>query len=234
MRHATALCGLVAVLAASSLCAQETKDGQPVEMKASDGTAITGKLYGKGPTALVLCHGRAYTKGAESFAEEARWLASKGLMCLALSFRGYPGDTPAATMAGQDLDIVAAFDHVVGLGARRIYVLGSSMGGFATFKALAALGEKPQFAGIIILSAFHPQVTGREPGRKLFVVAEDDRRLYPKVMVTFIKTASPKQAIVFKKGGHGQQLFKTHAKELLEAIRLFAVMGSLAPGSGER
>jgi len=123
-------------------------------------------------------------------------------------------------MEGQDLDILAAFDHLAGLGAKRIYVLGSSMGGFAALKALKPLSEKPQFAGIIILSAFSQESIRGIGGRKLFVVAEDDRIL-TNLLRTFIRATGPKHCTVFHRGGHGQALFKTHRDELLEQIRLF-------------
>jgi len=226
MRPRAMRLALCVAVAHGLVWAGEAQQGQRVEMKASDGTAITGKLWGTGPTALVLCHGRAYTTGADSFADEARWLAAKGIRCLALSFRGYPGDRPAASMAGQDLDVLAAFDHLAGLGAKRITVLGSSMGGFAALKAFRALSEKPQFAGIVVLSAFSQESIRGLGGRKLFVVAEDDRRLYPNLLRTFIQATGPKHCIAFRKGGHGQQLFKTHREELLEQIRAFETTGA--------
>ena len=211
---------LVVVCAAGASFAQESVTGQLIEMTASDGKTVTGKLYGQSGIALLLCHGRRYTTGADSFADECRDLQAKGVMCLAISFRGYPSDSPPM-LPGQQLDIVAAVDALVERGAKSIYVLGSSMGGFAALDALAALAPKPQFKGLIILSAFQPQDRVTAPCRKLFVVAEDDRRLWPKVMAMFIKSTAPKQAVVFKTGGHGQQLFKTHRDELMAEILTF-------------
>lgn len=211
---------LVVVCAASASLAQEPAPAQPVEMTASDGKTVTGKLYGQSDTALVLCHGRRYTSGADSFADECRDLQAKGIMCLAISFRGYPSESPPM-LPGQALDIVAAVDALVERGTESIYVLGSSMGGFAALDALKALCARPQFKGLIILSAFQSQGRVTAPCRKLFVVAEDDRRLWPKVMAMFIKAAAPKQAVVFKTGGHGQQLFKAHRDELVAEILTF-------------
>ncbi len=223
------LLALAAVLAACPLLAGEAPQGEAVEMKASDGQTLTGRLYGEGGTALVLCHGRAYTKGADSFASEAQWLAARGIRCLALSFRGYPGGAPASSMEGQDLDVLAAFDRLAGLGAKRITVLGSSMGGFAVLKALEPLGERPQFAGIVVVSAFTQESLRGVGGRKLFVVAEDDRRLVAPLLRTFITASGPKHCIVYDRGGHGQALFKTHRGELLEAIRSFVAPPAAAP-----
>ena len=211
---------LVVVCAAGVSLAQEPAPAQLVEMTASDGKAITGKLYGQSETALVLCHGRRYTTGAASFADECRDLQAKGIMCLAISFRGYPSDSPPM-LRGQELDVVAAVDALVERGAKNVYVLGSSMGGFAALDALKALSAKPQFRGVVILSAFQSQGRVTASCRKLFVVAEDDRRLWPKVMAMFRKAAAPKQAIVFRTGGHGQQLFETRRDELMAEILTF-------------
>lgn len=221
MRRRAMLLLALAAVAGRVLAGEAAVEGEAVELKTSDGKTIAGTLYGDGETALVLCHGRAYTTGAKSLATEARWLAARGVRCLALSFRGYPGDAPAASMEGQDLDILAAFAHLARAGAKRIYILGSSMGGFATLKALKPLSEKPQFAGVVILSAFTQESIGGLGGRKLFVVAEDDRRLLAPLLRTFIQASGPKRCMVFARGGHGQQLFQAHRAELLEEIRAF-------------
>jgi len=221
MNRRNVLFTLIASLSASLLYAGQASEAQAVEMKASDGMKVTGTLYGTSHTALILCHGRGYLTGADSFAQECRLLQARGLMCLAINFRGYPAKAPP-DLPGMELDVLAAFDLLARRGARSIYLLGSSMGGVAVYKALEELKARPRFAGFIILSASYPRVCRRVGGRKLFVVAEDDRALYPKVLATFIEAGSPKQAVVFRKGGHGQALLKTHREELLDLIALLA------------
>jgi len=203
-------------------------EAEPVKISTPDGQIIAGKLYGKAPTALILCHGRAYTDGADSFADEARALQARGLMCLAISFRGYPTTAPR-DLPSRELDVVGACDFLVNRGARRIFVLGSSMGGSAALKALKALSAKPQFAGILILSAFDSEAVQGIAAPKLFVVAYDDRRVYAKMMAMFIVAAPPKQAVVFEKGGHGQALLKSHRRDLFDRIAQFTA----APTGGE-
>jgi acetyl esterase/lipase len=207
----------LACLSAATLAAQ---DGQPFQTKASDGRPVSGKVYGESDTALILCHGRMYTDGADSFAEECRHFQAQGVMCLAVHFRGYPAASPAM-LPGQHLDVAAAFDYAVQAGAKRVFVLGSSMGGFAVLKALRELSSRPQLAGIVILSAFDVEACKAAACSKLFVVAKDDARLYPEVMAMAEAAAPPKQPLVFPTGGHGQQLFKTRRDELLKAILAF-------------
>jgi len=208
--------------------AGEGQAWEAVEMATSDGRTATGKLYGSGETAIVLCHGRMYLKGAGSFSKECEALEERGLMCLALNFRGYPGVQPP-DLTGNEFDVVAAFDCAVKRGARRVFLLGSSMGGVAVYKALATLKDKPQFAGFVILSAFYPRVTRGVGGRKLFVVAQDDRGIYPKMLATFVEAGAPKQVIVFPKGGHGQKLFEAYRKELIDLIELLTQEYAPAP-----
>jgi hypothetical protein len=74
---------------------------------------------------------------------------------------------------------------------------------------------------MVILSAHHTEACRGVGGPKLFFVSEDDREFYTRTVITCIKAASPKQLVVFKIGGHGQTLFKTHGQEVLDRISLF-------------
>ena len=212
----------LALLALSMPLLAAEKPGEPTTIRfaANDGTQLTARLWGTGSTALILCHGRRYTTGAASFDAQCRALAARGIRCLALSFRGYPADAPPV-LRGREKDIMAAFGYLATHGARRIYVLGSSMGGFTALAALKDLTDQPQFAGIIILSAVDPKACAAAECPKLFFVAKDDARLYRYMLTMFYAAAPPKQAVVFKSGGHGQQLFTTHGREILDHIHLF-------------
>jgi hypothetical protein len=195
--------------AAEAAMAKEAQAPKPklVKMLATDGKKITGWLWGKGETALILCHGRAYATGGDSFARECQYFAAKGIRCLALNFRGYPAEAPP-TLPGKENDIMAAFGHLATRGARRIFVLGSSI-------------AQPQFRGIIILSAFDKSACDQAPCPKLFFYAQDDARLYKYVQMMFYKAAPPKRAVVFETGGHGQMLLKSHGQQIVEQIHLF-------------
>ena len=208
--------------ALGSLAAAGGKAPKPtiVQMTAEDGKAITGWLWGKGETALVLCHGRAYATGGQSFARECQYFAARGVRCLAVNFRGYPADAPPS-LKGKENDVLGAFGYLATHGAKRIYVLGSSMGGFAALGALKQLSAQPQFAGLIILSAFDKNACDAAPCPKLFFFAEDDARLYKYMQMMFYRAAPPKQAVVFKTGGHGQALLKSHGQEIVDQVWLF-------------
>ena len=66
-----------------------------VSFSTGDGGVIYADLYGQGERAVVLAHGGRFNK--ESWAKQARILASAGFRVLAIDFRGYgqsrgPGD----------------------------------------------------------------------------------------------------------------------------------------------
>jgi len=210
----------------SSLALAAGKEAKPppkptlVQMTAEDGKKITGWLWGAGDTALILCHGRARMDGGKSFDRECQYFVTRGVRCLALNHRGYPADAPPDAK-GREHDVMGAFGHLATHGAKRIFVLGSSMGGFAAFGALESLRQQPQFAGLIVLSAFDKTALDEAPCAKLIVYAADDARLYKYMQMMVYKAAAPKTVLVFKTGGHGQQLLKTHGQEVVDQVWMF-------------
>lgn len=202
------------------------KDPQPVQIKTADGKTITAKLYGDGKTALILCHGRSYRNGGESFAEQCRHFQQKEIACLAIDFRGYPSES-LPDVTGLEQDVIAAFDFLVQRGGERIYILGSSMGGSATLDALRTLDGRKQLAGIIIISAADPEACARARCRKLFIVAENDPAgSFAGVKAMHASASEPKQLVTFEIGGHGQSLFKSRGTEMLNAIGKFIEDGA--------
>lgn len=195
--------------------------GEKNSMKTSDGKQIQGLLFGESTTAIILCHGKGYKTGAKSFQKECEYLEKKKILCLALSFRGYPSDAPQ-NLRGREKDIIAAFDYLVKeKQAKNIFILGSSMGGFITFSALPLLEKRPEYRGAIILSAYRSKSYKSSSKPKLFIVAKDDKSYYPKVLSAFSKANTPKQMIAYSRGGHGQSLFNSHKEEILEQILSF-------------
>lgn len=213
-----ALCAAASAAEPKEAAAEEAQE--TVRLTTSDGKTVTGLLSGKGDTALILCHGRGYKTGAASFKKESAALAKKGIRCLALSFRGYPADAPPWPRDGE-LDIRAAFDHLDKAGAKRIFVLGSSMGGFLALRALKHLETNPKFGGVIVVSAYNNAACKASKAPKLFVVAENDRGYYKKTVSCFRAAADPREIITYKTGGHGQSLFRAHGDGLLDKIAAF-------------
>lgn len=205
--------------------AEQAAQPQSVQIQMSGSNSSSGKLYGDSKSALILCHGRFYKTGGDSFAEQCLAFKQRGIACLAINFRGYPSQSPP-DLAGKEEDVIAAFEFLVQRGATRIFVLGSSMGGYATLAALKTLDARPQLAGIIIISASDPAACAQARCRKLFIAAENDPSSCLGVKATHTSAPEPKQLLIFDHGGHGQALFKNRGAEMMNAISKFIETGT--------
>ena len=128
--------------------------GTPVAFRTADGVRIAGRVFGDGRIGVVLGH---QIDGDQrdwwNFAEE---LADEGYRALTLDFRGYcPRDGAGCSGDGGTADawrdLVAAAEWLRGRGARRIVLVGASMGGTAATVAGAERASAPD--GLIALSA---------------------------------------------------------------------------------
>ncbi|MDQ3067294.1 MAG: alpha/beta hydrolase, partial [Actinomycetota bacterium] len=150
---------LVAVLAAFASTAgaapqraqHDCVKGGELWFHAADGTKLVGHRFGKGTTAVILTH---QSEGDLcDWLPYARRLASKGYFVFPIDFRGY-GFSQYRTGAASTrfaADIAAATKALRGLGKKKIFVVGASMGGIASLVAGANIG--PPLAGVISVSA---------------------------------------------------------------------------------
>ena len=191
-----------------------------ITLRTIDAKTIEGLIWGKGDTALILCHGGAFKEGGASFKHEAQFFANHGFKCLAISFRGYPTEIPTRPISGE-YDVRAAVEFMSRSGVKQYFLFGSSMGGHFALKAVPFLKDDPAFGGLILLSAYDNQVLGKLEKPKLFVTAKDDDIYYGPVTKCFAAAAPPKQMIAYSKGGHGQRLFVEHGQALLDQILQF-------------
>jgi uncharacterized protein len=120
---------------------------QPLWLTTSDGVRLYAIEAGRGPTSVVLAH-----QGRSDLCEElpyAKTLLAHGLRVLAFDFRGngrsqYSNKSPLAL--GRDL--AAAVARARADGARRVFLIGASMGGAAVVQNAAGL----PVTGLISLS----------------------------------------------------------------------------------
>lgn len=126
-------------------------DGTLITMTASDGQQIKGVLLGSGTAGVVFGHQGNRTLC--SWLEFAHTLADKGYMALAVDFRGYGGSTlkgGAQKQTSADLDIAAAVAELRTRGAKRIAIVGASLGAIGA--AVAAPQITPPIQGIVHIS----------------------------------------------------------------------------------
>ena len=192
-----------------------------VSFATSDGGRVFANLYGTGDHGVVLAHGAIFNK--ESWAKQSEQLAAKGYRVLAIDFRGY-GKSKAGSMGNRlELDLLAAVGYLRDHGAKRVSVVGGSMGGGAA--AEAAVEAKEGDIDRLVLLA-HSPVSRPEKmkGNKLFIVSEGDGSKRS-VQRQHEAAAEPKKLVIMPGDAHAQHIFRTkHAEELMNHI--FAGLGS--------
>src|SRR5919201_1956798 len=121
-----------------------------VRFRAADGTRLVGARFGTGTTAFVLAH--QSNGDVCQWAPYARRLAALGYLAFPFDFRGH-GDSqyrpyPASRrLAG---DVSGAVKAVRRLDAKKVVLVGASLGGIAVI--VAAANTRPAVDGVISLS----------------------------------------------------------------------------------
>jgi pimeloyl-ACP methyl ester carboxylesterase len=177
--------------------------------------------------AVVLAHGGQFNK--ESWAKQARVLADAGFEVLAIDFRGYgkshgPGDSDVLS-APLKLDVLAAVRYLKTNGAKRVSLVGGSMGGSAAGDASIAL-PPGEIDRVVMLGAAPNEPAEKLHSPTLWIVARDDTsgsgpRL-PGIRAQFEKAPEPKRLILLDGSAHAQYLFQTdQADRVMQEILRF-------------
>jgi pimeloyl-ACP methyl ester carboxylesterase len=129
-------------------CIRPSDRATNVTFRAAGGARLEGSVLGRGPTGVVFAH----TTGADrcQWLPFARELARKGYRALVLDMRGY-GTSSGTTNTDPHLDVIAAAAELRRRGARRIVLMGASMGG--TGVVAAAPRIRLAVSGVAELSA---------------------------------------------------------------------------------
>lgn len=192
-----------------------------VSFPTADSGLVYADLYGKGEHGIVLAHGGRFNK--ESWGLQAKALAEASFRVLAIDFRGYgqsdgPGQANPLS-APLYLDVLAAVRYLHQAGAKKVSVIGGSMGGGAAAEAsiAAAPGEIDR---LVLLAAMAIDRPEQIKGRKLFITACQDTtasgtpRLV-KIREQFDKAPEPKALVILEGYAHAQALFQTDQNERL-------------------
>jgi len=173
----------VAALPAGSGRAHSCVRGNELWFEAADGARLVGHRFGGrtpgGKTTVVLAH----MSGGDlcQWLPYARVLARAGLFVFAFDFRGHGFSRGRQSYARVGADVAAAVRTVRRLGARRVVVVGASLGGIAT--VVAAASVRPALDGAVAISA-PAQIEGRVNALlsaprirvpMLYLAAEQDR-----------------------------------------------------------
>jgi dienelactone hydrolase len=199
------------VVAASTTWAQRT-----VTFPLVDGAAqVQGDLYGSGTRGLILAHGGRFDE--KSWKPQAEEFARKGFVVLAVRFRGdtmNPDGSPSAEGSDADnaADVLAAAAYLRKMGAKTVSAIGGSLGGDAVGDA-DTMGRPGTFDRMVFLGSEGGEHPEKLSGRKLYLVARDDRSGYglrlPGIEAHYEQAPEPKKLVIVDGSAHAQYLFGT-------------------------
>jgi pimeloyl-ACP methyl ester carboxylesterase len=173
----------------------ERADYQAVRFRAGDGVELAGRLWRKGDVAVILAHGFSQGSAQETWLPFPGVLAKRGYTVLSFNFRGFC-DSEACSGGTNEFgnnwrDAMAAVAHLEERGAKKIFLIGASMGGLAVLRAARTPGV--DLAGVVSLATpqfpskyyeVEPQANDVTPARlkqtdepKLFIAGKDDVQL---------------------------------------------------------
>jgi alpha/beta superfamily hydrolase len=201
---------------------------ETVSFQTSDGTQLSGRIFGHGTTAIILAHMGGATQG--SWYAMAKLLAERGFTVMTFDFRGVGLSEGFRFLSQAPVDLMAAVELLEGRGYDRIACVGASYGGTA---CMAVAKEYPFIALGVLSSRFtegSPNGITRDELAaltmpKLFVSSEDDHLNIPNIVQEMYDVSQePKQIIFYPGGYHGTAIFLTpYGSDLEEALLDFLV-----------
>jgi len=195
-------------------------DPTPVSFKATDGVPLQGHLFGAGPAAVILAH--MFPADQTSWFPVARTLAEKGYRALTFDFRGYGGSGGEKTPAEIDRDVEGAY-RLLDPDAKRIFLVGASMGGTASLIVASRLPVQ----GIVNLSApvAFQGLTAEQAIRQvkapvLFITSEGDVNAVMAARWMEHTGEFPGRILIFPGAEHGTRLLRPPAGGKVEEVIL--------------
>jgi dienelactone hydrolase len=197
----------------------------PVAFETSDGVRLEGRLFGPEDSSagVVVAHGLSLDQSSWfTFADR---LGDAGYRVLTFNFRGYcPGGDLGCSGGDKDIasapdDLVAAVDEIRSQGARRVGVLGSSMGGTATLVVAASLGD--DLDALVALSAptqieglaAGPEVLETITAAKLFLAGNEDGTAADAAETFYEQGLQPKRYEILTTADHGVAMLEGNQGE---------------------
>jgi dienelactone hydrolase len=223
---------LCVLLALGLVCGVTTRTAaqSAIAIRAEDGGVVLADRYGSGDRGVVLAHGGRFDR--TSWKPQALVLAGMGFRVIAIDFRAAVEarkgrETPclydAVCLAK---DVVAAVRHLSRTGAKTVSIVGGSLGGGAA--AQATIDATPgEIDRIVLLAHMSIDTPEKMRGRKLFIVARNDRDGNDRPRLDGIRqqyeqAPGPKELVVLEGSAHAQFVFQTdQARPLMREIVRF-------------
>jgi dienelactone hydrolase len=180
-----------------------------IRFRAADRVRLAGHRFGRGRTAVIFAHERI--GGACDWIAYARRLARLGYLTITFDFRGY-GASQRSTKSRFPADVIAAAKLSRSLGAKKVVLVGASMGG--TSVLVAAANARPAVDGVVAVSApsFYGDMNGVTAVRKLampvlYLAGDQDNGFADESRALYDATGSNAKTLeILSSSSHGVRL----------------------------
>jgi len=226
MRPESAALGLLFTLLGVASGARADGAPQEVSFATADSGTVHANRYGSGNRGVVLAHGAVFDK--ESWAGLADSLARRGLVVLAIDFRGHGKSVAGTQERGLDEDVLAAVRYLHAHGAGSVSVVGASMGGGASARAATEAGPG-EIDRLILLSPVSIPDPGAMHAASVLYIASRDERMAPGIREQYERAPEPKRLVLLEGSAHAQNIFATDQGPGLTRILLEALVAPAAP-----
>ncbi len=216
MRRAAAAACVAALLAPA--CGTEPQaPPRTIRFITEDGVELAGDLHGEGEAGVVLAH--MFPTDRSSWEDFADLLDDEGYLALNFDFRGYGGSGGSKDIALIWQDVLAAAGALRERGARRVAVIGASMGGTAALvaasrtdlDAVVTLSAPSTFMGI----SAPPEVLQAVDEPKLFVAAQSDGQAAATAQSFYTQASGAKRLEIVSGSEHGTDLLEGGQAEIV-------------------
>lgn len=200
----------------------------------SEGVRLSGHIFGGGEDAVILAH--MYPDDQTQWYGFALSLSERGYQVLTFDFHGFGESEGSINVSTNHRDIRSAVSYLQARGARNIYLVGASMGGTASLRAIAGrripgvravvtLSSPVEILGLNVKSVMREL---RTPA--LFLAAEDDGAAPGNARWFYENTAGLRQLRVWPGYDHGTDLLRgPYAWEVQQEILEFLERNRPAP-----
>jgi len=179
-----------------------------VTFRTADGVTLRGRLWPGGSTAVVFSHMFGTTQSI--WYDLAGRLAAQGYTALTFDFRGVGDSSGRLVIRYVHRDTQAAATFVRGRQARKVVLIGASMGGTSS---IVAAGHAPVDGLVVIASGMVFQGLDVRPHLpdlrmpKLFIAGSRDAPFNESAQTMYARTPQPKQLLLIPTARHGTYMF---------------------------
>ncbi len=171
---------------------------------------------------VVLAH--MFPADQRSWMDFAKVLAAKGYRAITFDFRGYGESSGEKDIPMIYKDEYAVLDFMSNQGAKKVFLVGASMGGTASLKVasstdvagVATLSTPSSFRGLSV-----EEELGKVTEPKLFIACEGDSNAAQSLRLFQERSPEPKKGVVLQNcAAHGTDMLKGDTGERVQGLLL--------------